>query len=141
MIAQAAGGAFTSGRVLKVLPHLVDQGGRIALAPSLYQRDAYQALLRQHPEMVSTIQYDINCKVSGRTADTLKLRLSLRTSLRGETDPLILEAPIKRGIFGRSWQSLKVDPAVYRSVGNVIAWRAELLDGNTVIGSQDSFFW
>lgn len=141
LIAQAAGGAVHSGRILKVLPHLVDAQGRIALAPSLFQRDAYQAQLRQHPELVSSQQYDVNCQVAGRPSDTLKVRLLLRTALRAETDPIILEAPVKRGWFGRSWQSLKLDPATYRTAGNVVAWRAELLAGNAVIGAQNSFFW
>jgi hypothetical protein len=33
-------------KIVKVLPHYVDLEGRIALAPSLFERDAYQAVLR-----------------------------------------------------------------------------------------------
>jgi len=37
-----------SGRVVKVLPLLLDLKGRDAVSPSLYDRDAYQVYLRQH---------------------------------------------------------------------------------------------
>ena len=48
-----------TGRVVKVLPHFLDLKGRHALSPSLYDRDAYQAQLRQHPEQRSGIRYDV----------------------------------------------------------------------------------
>ena len=40
----------STGRVFKVLPHFLDTNGVHTLSPSLYERDAYQAHLRQHPE-------------------------------------------------------------------------------------------
>lgn len=138
---EAAEGKSATGRIMKVLPHLVDLEGRVAVAPSLFQRDAYQAQLRQNPELVSTIRYDVNCKVSGRSRGTLALRLALRTTLRPESSPIVLETPVKRGVFGRSWQSLKLDPELYRAAGQVLAWRIELLDNGTVIGAQQSFLW
>ena len=139
--AVAAGMAAVSGGILKVLPHLLDTEGRAAVAPSLFQRDAYQAYLRQHPEKVSTLRYDVHCRVAGRSAEAVTLRLSLRTAQRGEGAPLVLEIPVKRGWFGRTWQSVTVDPAAYRAAGDVLAWRAELLAGSTVIASQNSFLW
>lgn len=139
--ALAAGAAAVSGAILKVLPHLQDTEGRIAVAPSLFQRDAYQAHLRQHPEKVSTLRYDIQCRVSGRPSESVTLRLNLRTSQRAEDKPLVVEVPVKRRWFGRSWQTVTLDPAVYRASGDVLAWRAELLAGSTVIASQNSFLW
>ena len=41
-----------SAKVLKVLPHFLDEKGRMALNPSLYARDAYQGYLRQTPTSV-----------------------------------------------------------------------------------------
>ena len=38
-----------AGRVIKVLPLFLDLKGHDALSPSLYDRDAYQVYLRQHP--------------------------------------------------------------------------------------------
>ena len=48
MMASQASAA--TGRVLKVLPHLLDTNGLHTLKPSLYERDAYQAYLRKHPD-------------------------------------------------------------------------------------------
>ena len=39
-----------TARVIKVLHHLIDAKGRNALAPSLFERDAYQIHLRENPE-------------------------------------------------------------------------------------------
>ena len=134
-------GAVPSGRILKVPPHFVDAEGRIALAPSLYQRDAYQARLRQHPELVSGMRYDVNCRVTGRQSAPLRLRLTLRTDRRMDADPVILEAPVKRGLLGRSWQSLTLDNATYQQAGKVVAWQLEMIEGGQVIGVQKSFLW
>ncbi len=134
-------GDAPAGRILKVLPHLVDAEGRIALAPSLYQRDAYQARLRQHPELVAAVRYDVNCRVTGRKPSPLKLRLTLRTERQAETAPVILETTVKPGLFGRSWQTLTVDAVAYQQAGKVLAWQLELLDGDRVIGTRKSFLW
>lgn len=140
---RAAGPATTvqAGRILKVLPHLVDADGRVARAPSLFQRDAYQSHLRQHPEKVSTQRFDVQCKVLRRPTRELQLRLTLRTANRPESEPVILEAPVKSGLWGRAWQSLTLDPELYRTAGKVVAWRMELLENGTVISSQSSFLW
>jgi hypothetical protein len=128
-------------RILKVLPHLVDAEGRVAQAPSLFQRDAYQAHLRKHPEKVSTQRFDVHCKVFRRQGTDLKLRLTLRTANRAESNPLVLEAPLKSGLWGRAWQSLALDPEAYRAAGKVVAWRMEMLENEAVISTQASFLW
>ena len=48
-----------SGKIIKVLPFFLDLKGRHSLHPSLYERDAYQAYLRQHPELRSGLQIDV----------------------------------------------------------------------------------
>ena len=53
------------GKVIKVLPHLLDQAGRHSLSPSLFERDAYQAELRKHPEKVSGLRYDVRWRIRG----------------------------------------------------------------------------
>ena len=47
------------GKIIKVLPHLLDKKGRHTLSPSLYERDAYQAKLRTHPEDISALRFDV----------------------------------------------------------------------------------
>ena len=37
-----------TGRVIKVLPQFLDLKGRNSLTPSLYERDVYQNVLRDH---------------------------------------------------------------------------------------------
>src|SRR5262245_61570881 len=68
------------GRINKVLPHYLDQEGRHTLAPSLFERDAYQARLRQNPSLRSAIRFDVNWKAVGAPHSNLKLRLELRSS-------------------------------------------------------------
>jgi len=53
-----------SGRVVKVLPLLLDRKGRDAVSPSLYDRDAYQVYLRQHTNEISAIRFDVLWKAS-----------------------------------------------------------------------------
>ena len=140
---QAAGLAsrMPASRLIKVLPHLLDSELRSARAPSLYQRDAYQAYLRQHPEQVSTVRFDVQSKVFRRDASEPRLRLTLRMANRIESDPVVVEAPVKAGVWGRSWQSLQVDPEIYRAGGKVVAWRIEMLKNGAIVDSQSSFLW
>src|SRR5438876_12384074 len=54
-----------TGRVIKVLPEFLDLQGRSSLAPSLYERDAYQAVLREHPERRAGIRFYVQWKTKG----------------------------------------------------------------------------
>ena len=59
-VVMAAPAADTvTGRVIKVLPFLLDQQGRNATSPSLFDRDAYQAFLREHGTNVSAVRFDV----------------------------------------------------------------------------------
>lgn len=131
----------TDGRVLKVLPHLLDRHGRHALAPSLFQRDAYQAYLRRHPDEVTAIRYDVYWQSRGASSKNLRLRLALRTANRAANDPLLLETAVHSGLFGRAWSSLRTDPDTYKAAGKILAWQVTLLDGDTTLATQKSFLW
>ena len=72
--------AASSGKVLKVLPHYLDLQGRHAVSPSLYERDAYQADLRRHPERISGLRFDIHWQASHATSAPLRLRAELLTT-------------------------------------------------------------
>jgi len=67
-----------SGRVVKVLPLLLDLKSRDAVSPSLYDRDAYQVYLRQHTNEISAIRFDVLWKASNAKGAKLKLRVELR---------------------------------------------------------------
>src|SRR5215471_12204285 len=68
----------SGGKVLKVLPFHLDQEGRIAKSPSLFDRDAYQAYLLQHANEISGIRYDVLWCAGSSVTNTLKLRVELR---------------------------------------------------------------
>ena len=74
----AAAPAAKTSRVLKVLPLLLDLQGHDAKSPSLYDRDAYQAFLRQHTNEISAIRFDVLWKASNLKDAKLKLRAELR---------------------------------------------------------------
>src|ERR1039457_4935033 len=74
----AAVPAAKSGRVVKVLPLFLDLQGHDAKSPSLFDRDAYQAFLRQHTNEISAIRFDVLWKASNLKDAKLKLRAELR---------------------------------------------------------------
>ena len=130
-----------TGRVIKVLPFLVDLKGQIALSPSLYDRDAYQAQLRQHTNQVSAIRYDVHWSAKHAGDTKLKLRLELRGLGEGNTPKFkTLESEVTPGFFSQ-WTQLTLDGDEYRKFGAVTAWRATLWDGENLVGEHKSFLW
>src|SRR5208282_4877741 len=77
---EAAAGTTNSvtGRVIKTLPLYLDLNGHDAKSPSLFDRDAYQAFLRQHTNEISAIRFDVLWKASNLKDVKLKLRAELR---------------------------------------------------------------
>ena len=63
-----------TGRVVKVLPLVLDLKGRAALSPSLFDRDAYQAYLRLHTNEISAVRFDVLWSTSHADRDGLKVR-------------------------------------------------------------------
>ena len=141
LLASALGAAAATSRVVKVLPHFLDLQGRHALSPSLYDRDAYQAQLRQHPEQRSAVRFDVlwRAKLAGNTA--VKLRVELRGVNEGNTPrQTTLEKVVKSGAAAR-WSSLTLGGGDYKNFGEITAWRVSLWDGDRLIGEQKSFLW
>ena len=79
--------ASPKAKVMKVLPHLLDEQGRHMLSPSLYERDAYQAYLRQHPEKCSGLRFDVHWKASGTGTAALRLFVEIRGSKEPKPPP------------------------------------------------------
>lgn len=131
-----------TGRVTKVLPQFLDLKGRHALSPSLYDRDAYQAQLRKHPEQCSALRFEVLWR-----ARDVRSKLKLRAELRGPSHgnaPLetTLETELAADPAGRSrWAELKLAGAAYKNFGDVTAWRVTLWDGDQLVGEQKSFLW
>jgi len=68
--------AAATGKVIKVLPQFLDQKGRAAKSPSLFDRDAYQAWLRDHPKERSGIRYAVQWRAR-EPYGSVKLRLEV----------------------------------------------------------------
>jgi hypothetical protein len=128
-----------SGKVLKVLPHFLDQQGRHALSPSLFERDAYQAHLRKTPAEVSALRFDVEWSARG-AAGALKLRVEARGG-KAAAQPKVIEATVKPDRFGSAWSSVLLDKATYEQLGSVVAWRVTLWDGDQQLAEEKSFLW
>src|SRR6266700_2593806 len=117
----AAGAAHAgTGLVMKVLPHFLDLKGRNSLSPSLYDRDAYQAYLRQHPEQRSTIRFDVQWKTHSPVWEPLKLRLEVRGIAQGNLPKqLALELPVEPSGWFSCWDSLPLVRDQYKDLGEV----------------------
>lgn len=136
-----AADAAATGRVIKVLPHFLDLDGRHAVSPGLFDRDAYQAMLRAHPEKVSALRYDIHWKASAAKGAKLRLRLELRGVPHGkQVTATTLETEVTPGVFSH-WSSLTFSGEEFKKLGEVTAWRATLWDGDKFVGKQQSFLW
>jgi hypothetical protein len=126
-------------KIVKVLPHLLDAQGRHTLAPSLYERDAYQAHLRLHPELVKTLRFNVRWKYSQHYMESIKLRLEVR----GSKEPRIqvFEEKAERRSWYQRWSTFNLDEPTYKKLGEIVAWRVTLWDGDRQLAELQSFLW
>jgi hypothetical protein len=130
------------GRVLKVLPQFLDLKGHASISPSLYDRDAYQALLRRNPGKRSTIRYVVQWKAKAPAGDPLKLRVEMRGTVKGDLPKQTsLEVPVHPPRWFSGWTNLTLSESAYKSFGEVTAWRVTLWDGDKMLSEQKSFLW
>ena len=141
LLATTLPAAAATGRVIKVLPHLLDLKGRHAVSPSLYERDAYQAHLRRNPEQRSGLRFDIQWRVRARGAANLKLKVEMRGIAQGKLpSEKTLESAVQGG-YGSRWTAITLSRDDYKAIGEVTAWRVSLWEGDQLIGEQKSFLW
>jgi len=137
----AFGDGVEKGRIVKMLPLFLNAKGHDALSPSLYDRDAYQAYLRQHPDEISAIRFDVLWQVEDPAAAEYKLRIELRgIGAGGKPTRSTLEADSPPPLL-RRWNSLVLGGANYRNFGDLVAWRATLWRGDQLLSEQKSFLW
>lgn len=137
----AMAGDAARGRVVKVLPFLLDLKGHNARSPSLYDRDAYQAFLRDHDNQCSAIRFDVLWKASDHHDAKFKLRVELHgISADGMPRERTLEQTVTPHLF-RRWNSLTLGGDDYKTFGELIAWRVTLWSGNRMLSEQKSFLW
>lgn len=132
-----------TGGVIKVLPQFLDLEGRSSLSPSLYERDAYQATLRLHPERRSGLRFHVQWKTKGSVWEPLTLRLELRGTVQGDLPrELVLDEPLlTKGKSLARWTGITLTSDQYKLLGSVTAWRVSLWEGQRLLGSQQSFLW
>lgn len=142
LAAPGRAGDAVSGRVLKVLPLLMDLKGRTQTSPSLYERDAFQAMLRGHPAMQSGIEFAVEVKVSGPKETKLTMRIEARGGLKGQfpTQVVLEKSVTPTGMFS-SWTSIKLTGDDFKKFGEVSAWRVSLWDGSRKVHEEKSFLW
>jgi len=130
-----------TGRVIKVLPFLLDQQGRNAKSPSLFDRDAYQAYLREHTNEVSAIRFDVLWTATKAPDEKLKVALELRGIGTNSVPKLqTLETNVVAGNY-RQWTDIPLAGADYKDFGTVVAWRVTLWNDSQMLGEQKSFLW
>lgn len=129
-----------SAKIVKVLTHFLDEKGRHALSPSLYERDAYQSKLRRAPELRSAIRFDVHWKPSGLSE--VKVRVEARGMKEGQPQQIVLEKSAKKAGFpAESWCRIPLDGEAYKKFGELTAWRVTLWNGDRQLAEQKSFLW
>ena len=128
-----------SAKVLKVLPHYLDDKGRMALNPSLFARDAYQSYLRLNPDKRSGVKFDVNWR--GRGLGQLKLRLELRGARGQGPTTVTLEKTVGSSGWFSKWTTLRFTEEQSKAFGELTAWRATLWSGDKMVAEQKSFLW
>src|SRR5688572_15686975 len=102
-------------RIKKVLPQFIDSHGRTSLSPSLYERDAYQFLLRNKPEQRAGIRFKVQWK--GTSESNLLLRVQIRGVLEENVHAETLEVPVKKSGWFSTWTALTLSDEAYKDFG------------------------
>ena len=141
-LALAGSAPAATGRIIKVLPQFLDLKGRNSETPSLYERDLYQAHLRQATNECSGMRFNVHWKARGRAIAPLKIQVELRGVARGDfPEQLVLEMQVKPGGWFTHWAKFDLVGERYKDFGRVTAWRVTLWEGTRLLGEQQSFLW
>jgi len=129
-----------SAKIIKMLPHYLDQQGRHTVDPSLFERDSYQQELKLHPERVSGMRFDVQWNGKGIANQVLKVRLEVRGNNTSPRAFEVFEQEVKARRLSQ-WSSLRVSGEDFKRTGKIIAWRVSLWLGETQLAEQKSFLW
>jgi hypothetical protein len=129
------------GRVIKVLPQFLDSKGRHALSPSLYERDAYQFILRMSPTKRAALRLAVQWKAKNVDWTKLRLRAEMRGLIDDTLHSVTLEEPAKKTGYFSNWAEFKIEGGMYRDFGQLMAWRVTLWEGDQQLGQMQSFLW
>jgi hypothetical protein len=142
LLAGAFGAQAATGRIIKVLPQFLDLKGRNSTSPSLYQRDMYQAQLRDHTNECSGMRFYVQWKAKGPATVPLKLQIELRGVSHGDfPKQRVLETHVEPHGWFSHWAELDLVGEDYKDFGKITSWRATLWEGTQLLGEQKSFLW
>jgi hypothetical protein len=141
MIVAVRPAVAAEGRVIKALPLFLDKQGQTAVSPSLFERDAYQALLRKHPADRTGLRLAVQWKAAGVDWSRLKLRAELRGAVGNSLHTTTLELPVNKKSRFSQWTDFSITGDDFKEFGRLVAWRVTLWEGDKQIGSQQSFLW
>ncbi len=128
-------------RIVKVLPHLLDLQGRHTINPSLFDRDSYQAELREHPERRGGMRFDVHWKNRPGASAALTLKLELRGSAAPIQAPVVITTrAFSRGGFSQ-WTRVRLSDEDYARLGELVSWRVTLWRDGELLAEQRSFLW
>ena len=130
------------GRVLKVLPFLLDERGDNTVSPSLFDRDAYQEYLRKHPDKVSGVRYDVLWKAKRAAFETITVRVELRGMFENKVPRAkTIEKTLDGRPSMRHWTELEMSGTDFGEFGKINAWRATLWCNGVLLDEYKSFLW
>jgi hypothetical protein len=135
----AADARAATARIIKTLPHFLDLQGKHTLHPSLFERDAYQAELKRHPDRCSGMRFDVQWK--SHDIKTATVRLEVRGAKTPPRKTEVFEHEVKAGGFFRRWSSLRVEGKDFERIGQIMAWRVSVWDGGELLAEEKSFLW
>lgn len=127
-------------QIKKVLPHFIDFKGRTSLSPSLYERDAYQFVLRTEREKRAGLRFDVQWKGAGKGKNHL-LQIELRGVLENDVSVRTIQVPVQKTGWLTTWSAAVLSGEEYEGFGDLIAWRATLWEDDTLVSEQKSFLW
>jgi hypothetical protein len=133
--------AAASGKVIKALPQFLDAQGHAAIAPSLYDRDAYQAFLRRLPGERKGLRLAVQWKASKVDWSKVTLRAELRGVLGNDFHATTLVTSVKKNGLFSNWTYFKIDGDDFKKFGDLVAWRVTLREGDKQLAAQQSFLW
>jgi len=165
LVAAAHAADAVTGKIVKVLPFFLDQQGHDATSPSLFDRDAYQAYLREHTNEVSALRFDVLWTAAKAPDEELKIVAELRgIGASGVPKLKTIEVPVGVAAYRpqkvtvkppranpiettavpgnyRKWTEIPLAGDDYKNFGTVVAWRVTLWNGGRMLGEQKSFLW
>jgi len=133
--------------VIKVLPQLLDTKGSNSLSPSLYERDAYQARLRKHPDLRSGLGFFVQWNAKEVVATNFIIRVEMRGVKGSRMQTHSMEQPVKESKLSKwsrwlsTWSVIKFDSEDYKQFGDLVAWRVSLWGDGELLSEQKSFLW